>query len=61
MKCLINEQQCFLGCKITCRRQVILDPIKKRVGSLLNDFKDILGEACVGGVHNNDAFVNVGN
>ena len=36
-------------------------PIKKRAGSLLNDFKDILGEACVSGVDNNDAFVNVGN
>lgn len=29
MKCLINEQQCFLGSKITSRKQVILDPIKK--------------------------------
>ena len=61
MKCLINKQQCFLGCKITSLKQVILDPIKKRAGSLLNDYKDVLGKACVNGVDNNDPFVNVGN
>ena len=27
----------------------------------VNDFKDIPGKACLNGVDNNDAFVNVGN
>ena len=29
--------------------------------SFLNGFKNIAGKACVKRVHNNDAFVNVGN
>ena len=34
---------------------------KTRAASLLNGFKNIPGKACVKGVHNNDAFVNVVN
>ena len=34
---------------------------KTRPASLLNDFKNIPGKACLNGVDNNDAFVNVGN
>ena len=36
-------------------------PDKTRAASLLNGFKNIPGKACVKRVHNNDAFVNVGN
>ena len=36
-------------------------PNKTRAVSFLNDFKNISGKACVKRVHNNDAFVNVGN
>ena len=36
-------------------------PDKTRAVSFLNSFKNILGKACVKRVHNNDAFVNVGN
>ena len=36
-------------------------PDKTAAASLLNDFKDIPGKACLNGVDNNDAFVNVGN
>ena len=36
-------------------------PDKTRATSFLNDFKNIPGKACVKRVHNNDAFVNVGN
>ena len=39
----------------------VLDPMKTAAASLLNDFKDIPGKACLNGVDNNDAFVNVGN
>ena len=38
-----------------------IPPDKTQPASLLNDFKDIPGKACLKGVHNNDAFVNVGN
>ena len=34
---------------------------KTRAVSFLNGFKNIPGIACVDRVHNNDAFVNVGN
>ena len=34
---------------------------KTCAGSFLNGFKNIPGKACVKRVHNNDAFVNVGN
>ena len=34
-------------------------PDKTRAASLLNDFKIISGKACLNGVDNNDAFVNV--
>ena len=36
-------------------------PDKTRPTSLLNDLKNIPGKACLNGVDNNDAFVNVGN
>ena len=36
-------------------------PNKTRAASFLNGFKNIAGKACVKKVHNNDAFVNVGN
>ena len=36
-------------------------PDKTRTASFLNSFKNIPGKACVKRVHNNDAFVNVGN
>ena len=36
-------------------------PDKTRPAGLLNDFKNISGKACLDGVDNNDAFVNVGN
>ena len=36
-------------------------PDKTRAASFLNGFKNIPGKACVKRVHNNDAFVNVGN
>ena len=35
--------------------------IKPDLASLLNDFKNILGKACLNGVDDNDAFMNVGN
>ena len=35
---------------------MVLDPIKH-----VNSFKNIPGKVCVKRVHNNDAFVNVGN
>ena len=38
---------------------MVLDPIKH--ASFLNGFKNIPGKACVKRVHNNGAFVNVGN
>ena len=40
---------------------MVLDPLKKGAASFLNGFKNIPGKACVKRVHNNDAFVNVGN
>ena len=40
---------------------MVLNPDKTRAASLLNGFKNIPGKACVKRVHNNDAFVNVGN
>ena len=36
-------------------------PDKTRAASFLNGFKNIPGKACDKRVHNNDAFVNVGN
>ena len=36
-------------------------PDKTRAASFLNGFKNIPGKTCVKRVHNNDAFVNVGN
>ena len=36
-------------------------PDKTRAASFLNGFKNIRGKACTKRVHNNDAFVNVGN
>ena len=36
-------------------------PDEKRAASFLNGFKNIPGKACVKRVHNNDAFVSVGN
>ena len=36
-------------------------PNKTRTATFLNSFKNIPGKACVKRVHNNDAFVNVGN
>ena len=36
-------------------------PDKTRAASFVNGFKNIPGKACVKRVHNNDAFVNVGN
>ena len=42
------------------RSRVVLDPMK-HAASFLNGFKNIPGKACVKTVHNNDAFVNVGN
>ena len=35
--------------------------IEPRGASLLKDYKNIPGKACLDGVDNNDAFVNVGN
>ena len=40
---------------------MVLDPIKKRAVNFPKGFKNIPGKACVKRVHNNDAFVNVGN
>ena len=39
----------------------VLDPIKRVLRLFLSGFKNIPGKACVNIVHNNDAFVNVGN
>ena len=36
-------------------------PDKTCAASVLSGFKNIPGKACVKRVHNNDAFVNVGN
>ena len=36
-------------------------PDETRAASLLNGFKNIPGKACAKRVHNNDAFLNVGN
>ena len=50
------------GFKTARRGRVVLDPIKHVLArSFLNSFKNIPGKACVKRVHNNDAFVNVGN
>ena len=40
---------------------MVLDPIKHVLRVFLNGFKNISEKACVKRVHNNDAFVNVGN
>ena len=42
-------------------RWVALYPDKTPPASLLNGFKNIPGKACLTGVDNNDAFVNVEN
>ena len=49
--CLKHEQQCFISFR----------PDKTLAASFLDGFKNIPGKACVKRVHNNDAFVNVGN
>ena len=36
-------------------------PDKTRAANFLNDFENIPGKACVNRVHNNYAFVNIGN
>ena len=38
-----------------------LDPVKHVLRVFLNGFKNTSGKVCVKRVHNNDAFVNVGN
>ena len=43
------------------RAGVFYRGIEPRGASLLKDFKNIPGKACLNGVHNNDAFVNVEN
>ena len=40
---------------------MVLDPIKHVLRVAAKGFKNIPGKACVKRVHNNDAFVNVGN
>ena len=40
---------------------MVLDPMKHVLRVFLNSFKNILGKACANRVHNNYAFVNVGN
>ena len=40
---------------------MVLDPIKYVLRDFWNGFKNIPGKACVSRVHNNCAFVNVGN
>ena len=40
---------------------VAISPYETRHASLLNDFKNIPGNACLNRVDNNVAFVNVGN
>ena len=47
------EQECFIGFSFR--------PDKRRAARFLNGFKNIPGKACVNRVHNNYAFVNVGN
>ena len=49
------------GYKATRLRLLAWYPDKTRPASLLNDFKNIPGKACLNGVDNNDTFVNVGN
>ena len=51
MKGLINEWEGFIGAY----------PDKTQPASLVNNFKNIPGKACLKGVDNNDAFVKVGN
>ena len=43
------------------RGRVVLDPIKHVLRVFLNGSKNIPGKACAKRVHNNDAFVDVGN
>ena len=43
------------------KQKEIQRAIKTRAASLLNEFKDISGKACLHGIDNNDAFENVGN
>ena len=49
------------GYKATQLHLVALYPDKTRPTSLLNDFKNIPGNACLNGVDYNDTLVNVGN
>ena len=57
-----NEQQYFIGFKTTSEAQPSgFRSDKTRAASFLNGFNNIPGKACVNRVHNNDAFVNVGN
>ena len=58
---LNTSSSVLLGFKTTRRSRVVLDPIKHVLRVFFNGFKSIPGKACVKRVHNNDAFVNVGN
>ena len=69
---LVTQSACYVmfkktssrvlsGFKTTRRGRVVLDSKKKRAASFLNGFKNIPGKGCVNRVHNNYAFVNVGN
>ena len=57
----------YRGIKPRGEAEWVYTPIKTRPASLLNDFKNIKKKhyktlkACLKGVDNNDAFVNVGN
>ena len=44
-----------------CSQPIGFRPDKTLAASFLNGFKNFPGKACVKRVHNNDAFVNVGN
>ena len=61
MLCLKHKQQCFIGIQNHEAQPSGFRPDKTRAASFLNGFKNIPGKACVKRVHNNDAFVSVGN
>ena len=50
-----KEQQCFIGLPSGFKHD------KTRAASFLNGFKNVPGKAYVNRIHNNYAFVNVGN
>ena len=59
---LINEREGFIGLiSHSDSPRGFIYPDKTGPASLLNEFKNIPGKACLNGVDNNDAFVNVGN